>query len=467
MLKYIFLISIILIPSAKAQQVNPSLDNAGIKILWFDQKLDHFNDGDKRTWQMRYMVNEKYFKPNKTIYLFLGGESTILSPNTNASNIMLTNSLMHDAAQKNAGYLIHTEHRFYGESKPTAELSLDDLKFLSSRQALADVAALIRSLKSDISRFGNSKLFVVGGSYSGILVPWFAKLYPDLIDRGWASSAPFQFHLEYERYNIIVARTLEQIGGQECYRRLQNGTEKLANYLNDKDQIEEAMRLLNICNKFNVNNDFALWNVYHKMALVFGTLVQFNTGTNIQAVCKEILQGSNDVEAVSQYIVKQLKDKSQKCIDYSFKTRVENHKILKYTTDSERLWTYQRCKEFGNFPTSEKRYKDMTNKIPLKYFIRTCYMVFGEQFTRERIKENVQRTNAIFKHLHDENRPKGNIFFTRASLDPWVEVGLQNNSMAVLLKDASHCEDLRPIGPHDSKQMRAFKESILAAAAVL
>jgi len=65
------------------------------------------------------MVKEDYFKPNGTIFFFIGGEGTILSPTTNVSNIMLTKSFMHDLAKKYGGYLVHSEHRYYGESKAT------------------------------------------------------------------------------------------------------------------------------------------------------------------------------------------------------------------------------------------------------------------------------------------------------------------------------------------------------------
>jgi len=36
----------------------------------------------------------------------------------------------------------------------------------------------------------DSKVILVGGSYSGSLVAWMTQLYPDLIAASWASSAP-------------------------------------------------------------------------------------------------------------------------------------------------------------------------------------------------------------------------------------------------------------------------------------
>lgn len=36
-----------------------------IKEKWIEQKLDHFNADDKRTWKMRYLENDRFFKPGK------------------------------------------------------------------------------------------------------------------------------------------------------------------------------------------------------------------------------------------------------------------------------------------------------------------------------------------------------------------------------------------------------------------
>ena len=40
------------------------------------QRIDHFNPQDLRTFQLRYWVNEAYYKPGGPVFLMLGGEST-------------------------------------------------------------------------------------------------------------------------------------------------------------------------------------------------------------------------------------------------------------------------------------------------------------------------------------------------------------------------------------------------------
>lgn len=61
------------------------------------------------------------------------------------------------------------QHRFYGGSKPFGKDSYrspEELGYLSSTQALADFAVLIRSLKKNLTAEA-SPVVVFGGSYGG------------------------------------------------------------------------------------------------------------------------------------------------------------------------------------------------------------------------------------------------------------------------------------------------------------
>ena len=64
---------------------------------------------------------------------------------------------------------IDDQHRFYGESKPFGNDSYNSAKtlgYLTSTQALADFAILIRSLKHNLSA-EDAPVVVFGGSYGG------------------------------------------------------------------------------------------------------------------------------------------------------------------------------------------------------------------------------------------------------------------------------------------------------------
>lgn len=64
-----------------------------------------------------------------------------------------------------------------------------NLKYLSSQQALADLAYFITSQKTAMNLKSN-KWIVFGGSYAGSLAAWFRLKYPHLAYAAVASSAP-------------------------------------------------------------------------------------------------------------------------------------------------------------------------------------------------------------------------------------------------------------------------------------
>lgn len=59
------------------------------------------------------MYNNEFATWGGPIIMYLGGEWTI-------DQGWLTSGQMHDIAAQNGGMLFYTEHRFYGQSYPTA-----------------------------------------------------------------------------------------------------------------------------------------------------------------------------------------------------------------------------------------------------------------------------------------------------------------------------------------------------------
>ena len=67
--------------------------------------------------------------------------------------------------------LMSLEHRYYGDSQPFDDWSVENLKYLTSMQALADVAHFIESQNEVLKR--KADWIVIGGSYPGALAAWF------------------------------------------------------------------------------------------------------------------------------------------------------------------------------------------------------------------------------------------------------------------------------------------------------
>lgn len=74
----------------------------------FEQRLDHFNWEDTRTFRQRYFVNDQYFKPGSDgpVFLCVGGEGPPLDGMVVVNSVYVpVLSFCHNT---------HTEYRFWG-----------------------------------------------------------------------------------------------------------------------------------------------------------------------------------------------------------------------------------------------------------------------------------------------------------------------------------------------------------------
>ena len=126
-------------------------------------------------------------------------------------------------AQENRALCFLVEHRFYGGSRPLkwvycsslpflisfgsnhfyssfstcSDTSTQSLKFLSSEQALADLAYFIEGMKGKLALPENTKWIVFGGSYAGSLAAWLRIKYPHLVHGAVSSSGPLLAKIDF------------------------------------------------------------------------------------------------------------------------------------------------------------------------------------------------------------------------------------------------------------------------------
>ena len=111
-----------------------------------------------------------------------------------------------------------SEHRFYGASQPFDSLATDNLRYLSSRQALEDLTYLHAHVTDTHSLPATTKWVCFGGSYSGALSAWFRTKYPQLVVGAVANSAPVLAQLDFTKYFDVVTNSLSDISahGMQC-----------------------------------------------------------------------------------------------------------------------------------------------------------------------------------------------------------------------------------------------------------
>lgn len=85
---------------------------SNVTMLTVTQRVDNFNPANLDTWEQRYLMNNQFYQPGAPHFLFLGGESAI-------TDVRLTNSHMFNIARDLNASMLHLEHRFYGQSRPT------------------------------------------------------------------------------------------------------------------------------------------------------------------------------------------------------------------------------------------------------------------------------------------------------------------------------------------------------------
>ena len=93
-------------------------------------------------------------------------------------------------------------------SRPTKNMSLDSLKYLSSRQALADMAQFSSYISHEYKMTKSNRWIAYGGSYSGALAAWMRIKYPDFVYAAVATSAPVLAEYDFKEYLEVVKNSL-------------------------------------------------------------------------------------------------------------------------------------------------------------------------------------------------------------------------------------------------------------------
>lgn len=168
--------------------------------------VDHFHNESRyephsnKTFKLRYWFDATYYKPGGPVIVLQSGE-------TDATErlVYLQKGILYQLAQALNGIGVVLEHRYYGESFPTADLSTKNLRFLSTDQALADQAYFAKNVvfpgfeSTNLTAPGTAYL-AYGGSYAGGFVSFLRKLYPEVFYGSISSSGVTEALYNYWQY---------------------------------------------------------------------------------------------------------------------------------------------------------------------------------------------------------------------------------------------------------------------------
>ncbi|XP_061724073.1 putative serine protease K12H4.7 [Cydia pomonella] len=408
---------------------------------WIEQPLDHFDPKEKRTLKMRYFENLQFWQPNAPIIVFIGGEGKVDPMWIGDYDVFLTVKM----AKETHGALFATEHRYYGKSLPDIpkDNTIEYYKFLSSHQALEDLASLIKMLKSN-SKYKSSKVVVVGGSYAGNLAVWMKKLYPELVDAALSSSAPVLAKKDFKEYFDTVRYTFGKYGNYGCLDKIKKNFKVDEDLLKTPEGREELKKKYNICPEVDMA-------VLENQQLFFSWFEYLDLKVNSQYGLPYIVKGWCRQKRHKQREVKPIWRNG--CNDVDFKH-------YDWTQGPYAAWIYQTCTEFGYEQTTSSEKQPFVHWNPLEFLLKSC-KGFVKGDIEKTIDEGVARTNKRYGGL-TPNVTK--VVFTHGDMDPWHTLGvlqdLGPDAPVIMTNGTSHCGVLVML-PGEPVEMKKNRKHVI------
>ncbi|XP_076929722.1 putative serine protease EDA2 [Bidens hawaiensis] len=420
--------------TTRINHVSSSSNYISKGAFWFNQTLDHFSPYDTRSFKQRYYEYLDDFRiPDGPIFLVICGESACGG---------ISNDYIAVLAKKFGAAVVTLEHRYYGESSPFKDFTTQNLKFLSSKQALFDLAAFRQfyqaSLNLKLNRTNvESPWFVFGISYAGALSAWFRLKFPHLTCGSLASSGVVNAILDFYQYDQQIGEST----GPECKAILQEVTQLVENRLASDG---EALRTEFGAKVLKIDGDFMYF-----LADAAAVAIQYG---NPDKLCVPMIEakkaGKDLVDAYAKYV--------KEYYVGTFKVDLESYtqEYLKNTKSTDRLWWFQVCTEVAYFQVAPTNDSIRSSKIDLSYHLDLCKDVFGEG-----VYPVVNFTNLYYGGTDIAG---SKIVFTNGSQDPWRHASKQVSSSdmpayIVTCNNCGHGSDLRgcpqsPLVPEGSSK---------------
>lgn len=444
-------------PCERSSTCSPSPSQALPTAQYFSQKLDHSDAQNTAMWKQRYYVNDTFFKGAGPIFLCIGGEGPALQPTVVVTGDNHCADMM-EASSHFEALVFAVEHRYYGESIPTGDFTTANLTWLSSAQALADLAEFIKYQNAEFKLTApTNKWITFGGSYSGALSAWMRGRYPDLVDAAVASSAPVKAVANFEGYNNVVAASLEDVsvgGSQDCLTAVQKAFDQLGSRLTEAQGRRTLETIFFVCDSATSPLD----NIANQQKFMETVSELFPIQTNypncseyacdIKKQCNVMLESMSSPENK-----KYAQDPLQRLSTMAIKLTQGNCMPVNAKDDTASLmdtslngtvrpWFYQTCTEFGFYQTCDPGTKCPFTQTPwlnnVSSYYSLCDMAF--EITAAEVEEKVQNSNLQYGGDH----PNGTrIMFVNGEIDPWhaasvLDATNMSDVSVLLVKGASH-----------------------------
>lgn len=424
---------------------------------WYNQSLDHFNMFDDALWRQRYWSNMEYHEAGGPSLIMIGGEAA-------ANPKWMNSGVWYSIAKETKAAMFLLEHRFYGKSMPTDDMKASNMRYLSSRQGLEDLATFITAMNSKHNLTGPWVSF--GGSYPGSLSAWLRLKYPHLISGAVSSSGPLFAKLDYFEYLGIVQDSLATTG-PGCIEPIKEAIEDLEAKLNESMQWPQLSTNFKTCKGINGNNLDDVKSFIELLVDNLAGIVQYNGRTpfDINSVC-DIMRNESLGTPLDRFAAVNsvsLANDGEECLDHEFSSFLSQLTNTTFNSNGVgwRQWTWQTCTEFGWYQTSNQSMV-FGRMLDLDFFKSWCRKAFSEvEWSDADFDEFMMNSNTEYGGFTPNVK---NVVFVHGSVDPWHPMGvledLNDNAPALFINGTSHCADMYDDKPGDSQDLLDAKDRV-------
>lgn len=484
-----------------------------IQELYLTQRLDHFDPLNDQTLEQRYFVTDRYSRNvedplSSVVFLCVGGEGpgfdeSVLVDSVHCSGDMLELAHTLSTSHQIRVYVYALEHRYYGSSYPTfpngeSPVTNQNLKYLSSRQALEDLAHFVQTISESILHSSNStstgqklQWITFGGSYPGYMAAYARLKYPHLIHAAVSSSAPLKLQVDFPEYYGRVGLDLKypKVGGsRECWDIVKQGHKQAVAKL--QKHPEELAQLFNVCDAST-----ALLSKRNQELFLGDGLIYIPAQSNdpdcagdtndddgedpdlcnIERLCGYMIHAKigigdvNDNNASPKTELDILADVARKqrggdvteeCVEVDWEATLRELTEPVVEGFGMRSWLWQTCTEFGFYQTcvDEDTCPYAASYHLVDMDLEICKVAFGIT----NVYDNVQATLDHYGGLDIVGGSR--VLSVNGNVDPWSELAVQvspkDSLPATMVQGASHHFWTHPVKSTDEPEIIQVRKYI-------
>ncbi|KAJ3303678.1 hypothetical protein HDU76_005318 [Blyttiomyces sp. JEL0837] len=439
-----------LINSAKVDELGFIIPN--VTEGFYTQTVDHFGNAKgingSSTFQQWYAIVDQFYKPGGPVIYYIEGERR-------ARPSHLAHGLTPQVAQTYNALIVTLEHRFYGphgRSVPTADLSTESLKLLTSQQNNADIVQFVKEFPALFPQYNITKD-----------TKWILHAH--------ASSAPVKAKLDFWEYSYAVDSGLSKItNSTACAKGFTRAIGILDNKIDtviayQKTRPHDAQKL--------------------KDSFVFDDSVQHrpddsyfdNNGTTwVQAICGgEMFPAFTNPNATDSELFESLQNMTiQSLINLQGITGNDDPNMSFFNSDGfgndtsynarYKLWISQYCNEFGYFQVAVPHGKRLESHSFCSKYVNVDYELWScrANLNDPTVYPRIDATNKYYGGLDIRT---SNILWVNGDMDPWHYLsnyqsapGLNQDSL--LINDGHHCSDIWGRAVDDSEYRKGVFDQI-------